>query len=409
MDNFKQQQIETCKRYIINESLFGQQYDQLLEMMQEMNVELKIDFNNCYLILAGIEKRFYNSKLNLNRENYLDIFAAVKYLLVSLEQTYEFEKEMSAVNYDSSKLIAVMITPKTSKELPIPIIADQIQKKLQQQFIEARQVKHPYLSSITLYSEPIVSYAHFQSAFKQLRNSHRLAFYKMRPCSMQASMFIKDRQNVKLIDLIPMVQKLQQNLLDGKLKNMRFIVHEIMLSLKRSMDVILTYDIISELKKMLLILNLQFRLDFEERINEVLRLEQYCAIEEFEASLFNLLLTFCQFKTEHKAAISPLIINTIQYVNRHYQESISLYEIADAMNVSASYLSRVFNAEMGVSLPYFINELRIRKAKHLLCETNLKIGEIALQCGMQNVQYFCMKFKQLTAMRPQEYRQINQK
>ena len=48
MDNFKQQQIETCKRYIINESLFGQQYDQLLEMMQEMNVELKIDFNNCY-------------------------------------------------------------------------------------------------------------------------------------------------------------------------------------------------------------------------------------------------------------------------------------------------------------------------------------------------------------------------
>lgn len=226
---------------------------------------------------------------------------------------------------------------------------------------------------------------------------------------MQASMFIKDRQNVKLIDLIPMVQKLQQNLLDGKLENMRFIVHEIMLSLKRSMDVILTYDIISELKKMLLILNLQFRLDFEERINEVLRLEQYCAIEEFEASLFNLLLTFCQFKTEHKAAISPLIINTIQYVNRHYQESISLYEIADAMNVSASYLSRVFNAEMGVSLPYFINELRIRKAKHLLCETNLKIGEIALQCGMQNVQYFCMKFKQLTAMRPQEYRQINQK
>ena len=104
-----------------------------------------------------------------------------------------------------------------------------------------------------------------------------------------------------------------------------------------------------------------------------------------------------------------MIINTIQYVNRHYQESISLYEIADAMNVSASYLSRVFNAEMGVSLPYFINELRIRKAKHLLCETNLKIGEIALQCGMQNVQYFCMKFKQLTAMRPQEYRQINQK
>ena len=36
MNNFKQQQIETCKRYIINESLFGQQYDQLLEMMQEM-------------------------------------------------------------------------------------------------------------------------------------------------------------------------------------------------------------------------------------------------------------------------------------------------------------------------------------------------------------------------------------
>ena len=47
MDNFKQQQIETCKRYIINESLFGQQYDQLLEMMQEMREDNGNQYTSC--------------------------------------------------------------------------------------------------------------------------------------------------------------------------------------------------------------------------------------------------------------------------------------------------------------------------------------------------------------------------
>lgn len=404
MSTFKHQQIETCKRYIINESLFGQQYEQLIEMMIEMDVKLSIDYNNCYLILTGIEKRFYNKKLGINREQYLEIFAAVNEETDKLSEEYAFMSEMSAVNYDSSKLIAILITPR-KQYFPIKIIAETMQDKLQQEFIRHGLQKNDYLCNVTFYSQHITSYEQFQTEFKTLRNLHRLAFYRMKPITIIQTEFLNYQHPAKLMDLVQLVSKLQQALINKKTENIHFLLHELIIDLKKSMDVILTYDIISELKKMLLILNMQFRLDYEEKINDVLKMEQYCAIEEFETALLEMLYVFCNMKPGENMPISSLTLSVIQYISHNYQKSIGLTEIAKALNVSPSYLSRVFNSEMRVSITQFINEQRIRKAKQLLCETNLKIGEIAESCGIRNVQYFCMKFKQMTAMRPQEYRQ----
>lgn len=404
MSTFKHQQIETCKRYIINESLFGQQYEQLIEMMIEMDVRLSIDYKNCYLILTGIEKRFYNKKLGINREQYLEIFAAVNEETNRLSEEYAFMREMSAVNYDSSKLIAILITPR-KKIFPIQIIAERIQDKLHQEFINHGMHKNAYLCNVTFYSQHIPSYEQFQAEFKTLRKLHRLAFYKMRPMTMNQTAFLHDQQPIKLMDLVQLVGKLQHALINKKTENVHFLLHELIIYLKKSMDVVLTYDIVSELKKMLLILNMQFRLDYEQQISDVLKMEQYCAIEEFETALLEMLFFFCDMKPGENIPISPLTISVIQYISHNYDKAIGLSEIAKALNVSPSYLSRVFNSEMQVSITHFINEQRIRKAKRLLCDTNLKIGKIAESCGIQNVQYFCMKFKQMTSMRPQEYRQ----
>lgn len=404
MSKFKHQQIETCKRYIINESLFGQQHEQLIEMMIEMDVKLSIDFNNCYLILTGIEKRFYNKKLGMDREQYLEIFAAANEEIQKQSEAYGFMWEMSAVNYDSSKLIAILITP-CKQHLPIQNLAETIQEKLQLEFTRHGLHQNAYLSNITFYSNPITSYEQFQAEFKALRNLHRLAFYRMKPMAMNQTDFFKVQHPAKLMDLVDLVQKLQQALINKKAESVHFLLHELIIYLKKSMDVVLTYDIISELKKVLLILNMQFRLDYEEKIRNVLTLEQYCAIEEFEAALLEMLFNFCNMKPGENMPISSLTLRVIQYISHNYHESIGLTEIAKTLNVSPSYLSRVFNSEMQVSITQFINEQRIHKAKQLLSDTNLKIGEIAENCGIQNVQYFCMKFKQMTGMRPQEYRQ----
>lgn len=404
MSQFKHQQIETCKRYIINESLFGQQHEQLIEMMIEMDVKLNIDFKNCYLILTGIEKRFYNKKLGMDREQYLEIFAEVNNEMSQLSQEYTFISEMSAVNYDSSKLIAILITPNKSN-FPIQTIAETIQNMLQVQFTHHGLNQNMFLCNVTFYSPHITSYDQFQAEFKALRNMHRLTFYRMKPMIVDQVEFFKYQQPVKLMELVQLVQKLQQALINKKTESVHFLLHELIIYLKKSMDVVLTYDIISELKKMLLILNMQLRLDYEQKISEVLKMEQYCAIEEFEMALLEMLYTFCHMKPGENMPISSLTLCVIQYINQHYQKPIGLTEIAKALNVSPSYLSRVFNSEMQISITQFINEQRIRKAKQLLCETNLKIGVIAESCGISNVQYFCMKFKQMTAMRPQEYRQ----
>jgi AraC-like DNA-binding protein len=51
--------------------------------------------------------------------------------------------------------------------------------------------------------------------------------------------------------------------------------------------------------------------------------------------------------------------------------------------------------------------IRLDKAKELLCETTLPIGEIAEQLGFRDQYYFARFFKAKIGMTPGEYRQTS--
>ncbi len=51
---------------------------------------------------------------------------------------------------------------------------------------------------------------------------------------------------------------------------------------------------------------------------------------------------------------SPIITNTLNYINSHIYEDIRIQDITDYLYISRSYLSRVFNEEMGLSVHQFI-------------------------------------------------------
>ena len=89
---------------------------------------------------------------------------------------------------------------------------------------------------------------------------------------------------------------------------------------------------------------------------------------------------------------SPIITNTLNYINSHIYEDIRIQDITDYLYISRSYLSRVFNEEMGLSVHQFIAKKKLFLARQdLLGGTPVK--EICQKYSFGNYSSFYRAFR----------------
>jgi Response regulator containing CheY-like receiver domain and AraC-type DNA-binding domain len=98
------------------------------------------------------------------------------------------------------------------------------------------------------------------------------------------------------------------------------------------------------------------------------------------------------------------IAKSLRFLQQHYDENISLSQLADYLQINKSYLSLLFKQEIGVNFTSYLNNIRIEKAKELLLHTNYKAYEIAKMVGFDNPYYFSKVFKETTGMSCQEFK-----
>lgn len=96
----------------------------------------------------------------------------------------------------------------------------------------------------------------------------------------------------------------------------------------------------------------------------------------------------------------------IDYIHNNYHKNISLDDTARHINVSSSYLSRIFKEECNVNYIRYVNQLRVEKAKMLIENGETRIKDIIQQVGFQNYNYFFKVFKESTNMTPLEYEEM---
>ncbi len=94
----------------------------------------------------------------------------------------------------------------------------------------------------------------------------------------------------------------------------------------------------------------------------------------------------------------------MKYIEENITADLSLEQIADALHISASHLSRTFKKAAGISLTDYINQYRINKAKELLRGTDIYIYAISEMVGYHDATYFSSMFKKLVGVSPSEYR-----
>jgi len=96
--------------------------------------------------------------------------------------------------------------------------------------------------------------------------------------------------------------------------------------------------------------------------------------------------------------------NAIQYIQLHYREPLSLENVANACNLSASYLSSLFSKVLGTTFIGYVQSVRIEKAKELLRTTTLKVYEVAYQIGYDDEKYFSQVFRKAEGISPSQFR-----
>ena len=95
-----------------------------------------------------------------------------------------------------------------------------------------------------------------------------------------------------------------------------------------------------------------------------------------------------------------------RYVEEHYMENITLEDLGEYLGFNPSYFSTLFKKETGTSFVEYLSRVRMEKAKELLKETDLKIQDICLMVGYNDVRYFRKLFARSTGLSPNEYRRI---
>lgn len=98
------------------------------------------------------------------------------------------------------------------------------------------------------------------------------------------------------------------------------------------------------------------------------------------------------------------IRKAVDFMKSNLKNKISIEDMAKNLGFTHIQFTRLFEKEMGMPPVVYLNNQRLGKAKRLLGETGMSIGDIAIESGFDNQFYFHNRFKKKYGMAPSVYR-----
>ena len=98
-------------------------------------------------------------------------------------------------------------------------------------------------------------------------------------------------------------------------------------------------------------------------------------------------------------------LSILKYIEKNYQEDISLKIISEEFHLNANYISQLIKSETGLTYTQYLTELRIGKAKDLMKSNSMSLAEISEAVGFNDYFYFIKKFKKAVGVTPGKYRE----
>lgn len=92
------------------------------------------------------------------------------------------------------------------------------------------------------------------------------------------------------------------------------------------------------------------------------------------------------------------------YMDTYYKEHITLKSLAEQFHGSPFHLQRVYKSTKGYTPTEYLQKVRIKEAKKLLCKTSETIETVGHLVGLHNTSYFITLFKNFEGITPKQYK-----
>ena len=115
-------------------------------------------------------------------------------------------------------------------------------------------------------------------------------------------------------------------------------------------------------------------------------------------------ITGCFFRKLANDPVTSPMQQAVEYFNEHFQETISMQDLAEQLNCSEGHFYRQFKSFSGETPICFLNNIRLKKASFYLRYSELAINKIATLCGFSDPYYFSRVFSKKNGLSPSQYR-----
>lgn len=127
--------------------------------------------------------------------------------------------------------------------------------------------------------------------------------------------------------------------------------------------------------------------------------------EAYDKSAANMLIALLTYDNETVGSVGNKHVDMAKrYIDENYGNQIKVEDIADSIGVDRKYLRNLFFKYLGISTKDYLTEVRIEKAKELLSQSSVAVGEIASAVGYPDALAFSKMFKKHVGVAPSDYR-----
>jgi len=124
------------------------------------------------------------------------------------------------------------------------------------------------------------------------------------------------------------------------------------------------------------------------------------------SAVMNVTLPLMELRLRQDSREEDLIRQTMQILNEHFSEELSLQSVARQLGVTQWHLSHLFSAYLKMGFCSYINALRAQRARALLIATREPVTQIAYECGFGSQTTFNRVFRELFGMSPRQLRSL---
>ena len=364
------------------------------------HIQLHFDADHYYFCITGLNKKYnlLHDAVQFNRCVHIALNNYDQYYHLLDENHYS--GNILLIKPDNSKQIGILFSP-----LKDPLCTPaEMAEKIHNHCLKLNYIQENIENRLTTsLSAAFSGLENIHLAYKEARALNNLSFFKLEKKVLTEETVSRFKKECDVLLINENIRKLNQLMCTGTLndicRQVDFIYfHQVRQSLNYSLFQIAN----SFVENVLLLLSSVYDITIDLR-----NPDDFEDLDSFVSFLKQIIRGITKLR-DQKESYSYDIILVLSYIKSNYRKDLSLNVLSEYVGVSSTYLSRQFNIQVGTSLPDYINQYRVEKAKSLLQQTALSINEISAEVGIDSPRYFTQIFKKYCGCTPQSYRSENQ-